>query len=227
MKQKIIAALMMLSLLFAPASYAHSGRTDAYGGHHDNKNVSGLGSYHYHCGGHPAHLHPNGVCPYEAGSSTSNSSNSSTAATANPSGMQAKIADFGITLNGTKVTNSKLAYPILSYNDITYVPMTYNCAHTLGLETEWDGSKLTISTLDTKPEYKADVAGSCTAGKTCCAEKVDFNVYTNGTLLGDDSDYPFLNYKDITYLPLTTNVAEALNLSVQWNEATGISVTPK
>lgn len=25
---------------------------------------AGLGSYHYHCGGHPAHLHENGVCPY-------------------------------------------------------------------------------------------------------------------------------------------------------------------
>lgn len=47
---------------------AHSGRTDAYGGHRDNKNVSGLGSYHYHCGGHPAHLHTNGVCPYSGGS---------------------------------------------------------------------------------------------------------------------------------------------------------------
>ena len=43
---------------------ARSGRTDRYGGHRDNKNKSGLGSYHYHCGGHPAHLHENGVCPY-------------------------------------------------------------------------------------------------------------------------------------------------------------------
>ena len=46
---------------------AHSGRTDSNGGHRDNKNASGLGSYHYHCGGHPAHLHTNGVCPYEGG----------------------------------------------------------------------------------------------------------------------------------------------------------------
>lgn len=44
---------------------AHSGRTDSQGGHHDYKNKSGLGSYHYHCGGHPAHLHKNGVCPYD------------------------------------------------------------------------------------------------------------------------------------------------------------------
>lgn len=50
---------------------AHSGRTDSSGGHHDYKNKSGLGSYHYHCGGHPAHLHKNGVCPYDT-SVTSN-----------------------------------------------------------------------------------------------------------------------------------------------------------
>ena len=50
---------------------AHSGRTDASGGHHDNKNVSGLGSYHYHCGGYPAHLHSGGVCSYSSSSSSS------------------------------------------------------------------------------------------------------------------------------------------------------------
>lgn len=43
---------------------AHSGRTDAYGGHHDYKNKSGLGSYHYHHG-YPAHLHEGGICPYD------------------------------------------------------------------------------------------------------------------------------------------------------------------
>lgn len=56
---------------------AHSGRTDSRGGHKDNKNKSGLGSYHYHCGGHPAHLHPNGVCPYSKTPTTSSKSNSS------------------------------------------------------------------------------------------------------------------------------------------------------
>ena len=56
---------------------AHSGRTDKYGGHKDNKTKSGLGSYHYHCGGHPAHLHPNGLCPYDSSSSYDTSSSTS------------------------------------------------------------------------------------------------------------------------------------------------------
>ena len=63
---------------------AHSGRTDSRGGHKDNKNKSGLGRYHYHCGGHPAHLHPNGVCPYD-GVPASNTSSSSSESNTVPS----------------------------------------------------------------------------------------------------------------------------------------------
>lgn len=53
--------------------FAHKGRTDANGGHRDNNNQSGLGSYHFHCGGYPAHLHNNGVCPYKTTSSSKSS----------------------------------------------------------------------------------------------------------------------------------------------------------
>jgi hypothetical protein len=56
---------------------AHSGRTDSRGGHKDNKNKSGLGSYHFHCGGYSAHLHDNGVCPYKSSSKNQSSNKTS------------------------------------------------------------------------------------------------------------------------------------------------------
>ncbi|MDM8297016.1 peptidoglycan-binding protein [Enterocloster aldenensis] len=65
------SAVCHISVQTSIVAEAHSGRTDASGGHRDNKNKSGLGSYHYHCGGHPAHLHTDGVCPYAAASSGS------------------------------------------------------------------------------------------------------------------------------------------------------------
>ncbi len=72
MKLKKTLAILILFLSFCVIPIgttpidvqAHSGRTDSSGGHRDNKNKSGLGSYHYHCGGHPPHLHSGGVCPY-------------------------------------------------------------------------------------------------------------------------------------------------------------------
>lgn len=59
----LLCAVMVVGSTGVSAS-AHSGRTDGSGGHRDNNNVSGLGSYHYHCGGYPAHLHVSGYCPY-------------------------------------------------------------------------------------------------------------------------------------------------------------------
>jgi len=58
-----IIALLIASILPVSA-IAHSGRTDSSGGHRDNQNKSGLGYYHYHCDGHPPHLHNGGICPY-------------------------------------------------------------------------------------------------------------------------------------------------------------------
>lgn len=63
--KKVVAIAVLVALLCIPTvNYAHKGRTDASGGHKDKNNVSGLGAYHYHCGGYPAHLHDGGVCPY-------------------------------------------------------------------------------------------------------------------------------------------------------------------
>ena len=69
MKRKILLILIML-LLPAITVFAHGGKTDGAGGHRDNQNKSGLGYYHYHCGGHPPHLHEDGVCPYSSGLSS-------------------------------------------------------------------------------------------------------------------------------------------------------------
>lgn len=79
MKLKRLFSVAMAVVMCAGTAYGHSGRTDSSGGHRDKKNVSGLGSYHYHCGGHPAHLHTNGVCPYSGGYSGGASSSSSSA----------------------------------------------------------------------------------------------------------------------------------------------------
>lgn len=75
-KRKIFLFLCIILLFTFPViSFAHSGRTDSSGGHHDYNNKSGLGSYHYHHG-MGAHLHPDGVCPY--GNNSSSSAQSST-----------------------------------------------------------------------------------------------------------------------------------------------------
>ena len=48
-KIRIISIIVILFVIFAGSSVnAHQGRTDSNGEHRENKNKSGLGSYHYH-----------------------------------------------------------------------------------------------------------------------------------------------------------------------------------
>ena len=60
--KRIIVFLCIIAcflLGFSLVAYAHSGGTDSAGGHYNHS----TGEYHYHHG-HPAHQHPDGVCPY-------------------------------------------------------------------------------------------------------------------------------------------------------------------
>lgn len=76
LKIKQIVIITLSVICIGRITLAHSGRTDSSGGHKDNNNKSGLGSYHYHCGGYPAHLHTNGACPYSSSSSSNNNNGS-------------------------------------------------------------------------------------------------------------------------------------------------------
>lgn len=73
---RVIVAGLLIATSTNISAFAHSGRTDSNGGHKDNKNVSGLGSYHYHHGEGP-HLHPGGVCELQGGASNNSSSSES------------------------------------------------------------------------------------------------------------------------------------------------------
>lgn len=57
----IALSVLILLLAFSIPITAHSGKTDAAGGHYDHSS----GEYHYHHG-EPAHQHPNGKCPYDS-----------------------------------------------------------------------------------------------------------------------------------------------------------------
>ena len=62
MKKWIV--ILLCFLLFPMTALAHPGGLDAAQGHRDPGDLSGLGSYHYHCEGREAHLHIWSLCPF-------------------------------------------------------------------------------------------------------------------------------------------------------------------
>lgn len=105
-KRKIISIVLIATSIISIGlnTYSHSGRTDSSGGHKDNKNKSGLGSYHYHCGGNPPHLHTNGVCPYSSKKSTTSSSSSSKSSSSNNSKSTSSSTSTETTTTTTSTT---------------------------------------------------------------------------------------------------------------------------
>lgn len=167
-KKKIISILLIILSIISIGvnAYAHSGRTDSSGGHKDNNNKSGLGSYHYHCGGHPAHLHTNGVCPYSSSSSASksstSSSSSSSAKTTSTVPTTIAVTDIKINENVTNMEegeNKKLT-TIITPDNATDKNIT------------WKSSDKSIATVSTTGEVTAkkygtvDITATSTNGKT-------------------------------------------------------------
>jgi hypothetical protein len=75
MKIKNISVFLIIVCLITSFSlpvFAHSGKTDANGGHYD----SSTGEYHYHHG-YPEHQHTNGKCPYDYEDKTNHQSRNS------------------------------------------------------------------------------------------------------------------------------------------------------
>ena len=97
--------IVFIMLFVTTTTYAHSGRTDSNGGHKDKNNVSGLGSYHYHCGGYPAHLHTNGVCQYKSSSKSSRSSSSSSSTSSSKSSSSKSSTSTSTKSTTTSSTN--------------------------------------------------------------------------------------------------------------------------
>ena len=164
-KRKIISILLVVISIISIGinAYAHSGRTDANGGHRDNKNKSGLGSYHYHCGGNPAHLHTNGVCPYSSSKSstsssssssksTSTSTNTSTKAKTEPkSTVPATIDVTGIQINenveSLKIGETKILTAVITPDNATNKEIT------------WKSSDDSIATISTTGEINPKKLG--------------------------------------------------------------------
>lgn len=70
--------------------------------------------------------------------------------TQNAKTQQAKIADGPLTVNGKVINNSSEPYPILSFRDVAYFPLTWRFAvDEFGWDYEFDGNAgLTISNLN-------------------------------------------------------------------------------
>lgn len=194
-KKIILILFITLSVILIGANaYAHSGRTDSSGGHKDNQNKSGLGSYHYHCGGHPAHLHTNGVCPYSSSSSSSKSSTSSSSSSSTSNSSSNKTttkAPVNVSVTAIQINETINNIEVGENRKLT---VTITPDNATNKNITWKSSDESIATISSTGEVIAkksgiiDITATSSNGKTSTIKinvkeepKYKNNIITNPT----------------------------------------------
>lgn len=117
---------------------------------------------------------------------------------------------FKVTLNGVKIDNSHREYPMLTYKDITYFPLTYIDSQFLGIETTWDNrTGLSVNVSKGAFSWSPDETYTATKNKiTYTASIPQFPVRVNGELIDNSTEtYPLIQFRNVTYFPLTWHFA--------------------
>lgn len=115
------------------------------------------------------------------------------------------VPDYPFVINGTSIDFKNSQYPVISYNDITYFPMTWHYCRMLGVTTDWSdetGLRVEKANASAEPiEYeKADNRSEW----NLYAVLPEYDIFVNGKKIeNENEEYPLLNFRNVTYFPLT------------------------
>ncbi len=126
------------------------------------------------------------------------------------------IPTFPVILDGYTLCNEYSQYPPIMYKDITYLPMTYGLARFMGLSTAYDSANkifdIGINYNKIMEPFNISKGYDYYNAEPLSLKATipNYTIRINGSKTIRDNhllEYPILNYKDITYFPLTWEYA--------------------
>lgn len=146
------------------------------------------------------------------------------------SSVRVTVPSFKVTLNGVEVDNTYNKYPLISYKDITYFPLTYRHANFLGLKTSLNQErKIYFVGLDNHrtDEFKTYETNVRNQGYyTASIPDYEFGInQTTDLIKNTEATYPFLKFRDIIYFPFTwRNAKEIFGWEYNWSQERGLVI---
>lgn len=152
--------------------------------------------------------------------------------------VQVRITEFPVKVNGQIINNTQMEYPFLIYKDITYLPLNWDLLRELELSSEWsdtEGLKIyrtccandygDIPALEKPPLTQAGTANNAIQ-RTYNAVPSSYPIEIRGMPVDNTAQtYPFLQFRDVTYMPLTWDLAHLkLMMDLQWSPEEGLSL---
>ncbi len=136
-----------------------------------------------------------------------------------------RIAPFKTTILDEHVDNANVEFPLITYKDITYFPMTYDLCAALGLCSGFDSEKGLYIAKHYQDSYGRELKPYGVSKKNYYnrdyqAEIPTYPIYLNGISIDNSKEeYPLLNFRGVTYFPMTWHFAyEELNFDIVWSE---------
>ena len=141
--------------------------------------------------------------------------------------LRASIVTAPVTLNGQKIDNRSAQYPLLLYRNITYFPMTYHLSRFMGVTADWSESTrvLRIAATGERGPYVPDTGHGAKNG-TVPVVRPTYDIILNDAYINNAvENWPILNYKSVTYFPLTYRfAADLFGWQYQWDAENGLRI---
>jgi hypothetical protein len=148
------------------------------------------------------------------------------------------IPSFPVTVNGQPMESKYNQYPLLLYKDITYFPMAYDYARFLGVKANWYktcreyGGKgvLFVGAAEDRAKELKIISTKTPNQKRYTATVAEYGIALNTTIAGKFLDnikeeYPILNFRGVTYFPLTWRFAvEEFGWKYSYDKQNGLRI---
>ena len=139
--------------------------------------------------------------------------------------VKVKVAPFYTQIENVSVDNRYVEYPLITYKDITYFPMTYDLCSMLGLSVGFDSNEglfITKHISEMEYDYVPNYFGASATNHYNTeypAVIPTYPVYLNGIRIDNTKEeYPLINFRNVTYFPMTWRFAyEELNFNIDFS----------
>ncbi len=147
------------------------------------------------------------------------------------------IPEFPVTVNDQVMENLHNQYPLLLYKDITYFPMAYDYASFLGVKANWykesfvyDKSVLFVGVAENRTSELKISSTNIPNKRRYNANVVEYGIALNTTnpkkyLNNLKEEYPILNFRGVTYFPMTWRFAvEEFGWKYSYEQQSGLRI---
>lgn len=151
--------------------------------------------------------------------------------------VRISVTDDPVRINGLLMDNAHAKYPFVTYKGITYLPLTWDNAVALGIQLVWSQETgLWIYKMNDyvqgssiggmRPPLQQDLSAVRSLPASYNAVRSDYPITVQYQLIeNSNEEYPFLEFQDITYMPLTWQfVHDLLKLTIYWDVVNGLNV---